>query len=144
VSSKAFGNDIQELLPRIRERREEIERGRRLPVDLVDQLVATGVFRLAIPRGLGGEELDPVDQIRVIQLEACALLERQRPFGEDNDEFGAHGRNDETALDRSSRSSRRRYPTCSIRNWYSSSESEARSIAEPPLPIQTTPPRDAR
>jgi alkylation response protein AidB-like acyl-CoA dehydrogenase len=72
VSSKEFGNEIQGLLPRIRERREEIERGRRLPVDLVDQLVATGVFRLAIPRGLGGEELDPVDQVRVIETISTA------------------------------------------------------------------------
>lgn len=67
MTSNGFAGSIQELLPGIRTRREEIERGRRLPRDLVDQLIATGAFRLGVPRALGGDELDPLDQIRVIE-----------------------------------------------------------------------------
>lgn len=72
MGADGFSKKIQELLPRIRERREEIERARRLPRDLVDQLIGTGVFRLAIPRALGGEELDPLDQLRVIETISAA------------------------------------------------------------------------
>jgi alkylation response protein AidB-like acyl-CoA dehydrogenase len=52
-------NEIRDLLPRIRERREEIERNRQLPQDLVDEMRATGMFRLALPRALGGQEAEP-------------------------------------------------------------------------------------
>jgi alkylation response protein AidB-like acyl-CoA dehydrogenase len=70
--SNRFSKRIQELLPTIRARRDEIEHGRRLPRDLVDELVGIGVFRLGIPRALGGEELDPVDQLRVIETISTA------------------------------------------------------------------------
>ncbi|MGH9012518.1 MAG: acyl-CoA dehydrogenase family protein [Acidimicrobiia bacterium] len=72
MTASGFSRKIHELLPDIRRRREEIERGRRLPRDLVDQLITTGVFRLAVPRGLGGEELDPLDQTRVIETISVA------------------------------------------------------------------------
>jgi alkylation response protein AidB-like acyl-CoA dehydrogenase len=58
---------IEALLPKIRERREEIEGARKLPRDLVDDLIATGVFKLAVPRAFGGEEAAPVEQLRVIE-----------------------------------------------------------------------------
>lgn len=72
MSANAFAKKIQELLPDIRARREEIERGRRLPIDVVGRLADTGTFRLAIPRALGGDELDPLDQIRVIETISAA------------------------------------------------------------------------
>jgi alkylation response protein AidB-like acyl-CoA dehydrogenase len=72
MTANGFSTKIHELLPGVRARREEIERGRRLPADLVDQLIATGVFRLGIPRALGGDELDPLDQVRVIETVSAA------------------------------------------------------------------------
>lgn len=72
MTSNGFSNKIRDLLPGIRGRREEIERERRLPRDLVDGLIETGVFALAVPRALGGEEIDPVDQIRVIETVSAA------------------------------------------------------------------------
>lgn len=72
MTSNEFSRRILELLPGIRARREEIERGRRLPRDLVDRLIGTGVFRLAVPRALGGDELDLLDQIRVIETISAA------------------------------------------------------------------------
>lgn len=67
VSTNGFSTKLQPLLPEIRARREEIELGRRLPADLVDALTASGVFGLAVPRALGGDELDPLDQTRIIE-----------------------------------------------------------------------------
>jgi alkylation response protein AidB-like acyl-CoA dehydrogenase len=60
------------LAPLIRERRDEIERGRRLPPSLVDALKKAGVFRIAMPRVWGGPELDPMTQLRVIEALSVA------------------------------------------------------------------------
>lgn len=72
MSGDGYASKVQDLLPRIRERREEIEQARRLPRDLVDQLIESKVFRLALPRAVGGEELDPVDQARLIETISSA------------------------------------------------------------------------
>jgi alkylation response protein AidB-like acyl-CoA dehydrogenase len=66
---------IHALLPQIRGRREEIERARELPRDLVQELQSTGIFRMAVPRalgGLGGDEADPLDAMRAIETVAAA------------------------------------------------------------------------
>ncbi len=63
---------IQELLPSIRKRREEIEKGRRMPRDLVDQLRRTGVFAQGVPRAVGGAESSPLDIMRAVETVATA------------------------------------------------------------------------
>jgi alkylation response protein AidB-like acyl-CoA dehydrogenase len=65
-------HDIEALLPRIRERREEIERARQLPRDLADQLIATGVFKTWVPRAFGGDEADPFAGLRIIEQVSAA------------------------------------------------------------------------
>ena len=60
------------LLPAIRMRRAEIEQARRLPRDLVDELCATGIFSLAVPRAIGGREGSPFDIMRAIETIAAA------------------------------------------------------------------------
>ena len=64
--------DVESLLPKIRERREEIERARKLPQDLVDELTATGMFKLAVPRVYGGDEGSPLEMIRLTEQLASA------------------------------------------------------------------------
>jgi alkylation response protein AidB-like acyl-CoA dehydrogenase len=65
-------HDISHLLPAIRSRREEIEQGRRMPRDLVDDLRGAGVFRLTVPRALGGDEAPPAEIMRAIETIAAA------------------------------------------------------------------------
>jgi alkylation response protein AidB-like acyl-CoA dehydrogenase len=60
------------LLPAIRMRRAAIEQARRLPRDLVDELCATGIFSLAVPRAIGGREGSPFDIMRAIETIAAA------------------------------------------------------------------------
>lgn len=67
-----YSDKIHALLPAIQTRREETEAGRRLPGDIVDGLIDSGVFGLAVPRVLGGAELDPTDQLRVIETLSTA------------------------------------------------------------------------
>jgi alkylation response protein AidB-like acyl-CoA dehydrogenase len=60
------------LLPTIRRSGDEIERGRRIPPDLVDKMKKTGIFSMAMPRAWGGPELDPLIQYRVLEALAMA------------------------------------------------------------------------
>jgi len=57
----------RDLAPRIRARADAIEAERRLPVDLVAALAAAGIFRMGVPRELGGTELEPVAMLAVFE-----------------------------------------------------------------------------
>jgi indole-3-acetate monooxygenase len=58
---------LEGLRPAIRSRREEIERARRLPRDLADDLRKTGVFSLSVPKAIGGQEAAPLDILHAIE-----------------------------------------------------------------------------
>jgi indole-3-acetate monooxygenase len=58
---------VKALTPSITVRAEEIERARRLPPDLVDELLAAGCFRMLVPRSHGGAELDLPVQMQVLE-----------------------------------------------------------------------------
>jgi indole-3-acetate monooxygenase len=58
---------VAALAPVIGARTEEIERGRRVPPDLVDELTAAGCFRMLVPRSHGGTELALPAEMRVIE-----------------------------------------------------------------------------
>src|SRR2546430_12896095 len=60
------------LAPRIRAAAAETERQRRLSPELVQALAAGGVFRMCVPRALGGGEVDPATMIRTIEIIAAA------------------------------------------------------------------------
>ena len=55
------------LAPGIAARSEEIERQRRLPLDLVGELTTAGCFRMLVPSSHGGDELDLPTQMRVLE-----------------------------------------------------------------------------
>ena len=58
---------VRVLVPNITARVDEIEQARTLPRDLVDDLVAAGCFRALVPRSHGGDELDLVDALAVVE-----------------------------------------------------------------------------
>jgi len=60
------------LAPVLRERSEEIERARKIPSDIVTGLGRAGIFRLCVPRTLGGLEADVATLLAVLQLLAVA------------------------------------------------------------------------
>jgi alkylation response protein AidB-like acyl-CoA dehydrogenase len=60
------------LAPGVAAASDEIERERRLPAPLLAGLIDAGLFRLLLPRTLGGAELDPPTFVRVIEAIAKA------------------------------------------------------------------------
>jgi alkylation response protein AidB-like acyl-CoA dehydrogenase len=60
------------LAPTIRGLADEIEKHRRLPDSLVKALSDSGVFRIAMPAAWGGPEMDPLDQIELMEILAYA------------------------------------------------------------------------
>jgi indole-3-acetate monooxygenase len=60
------------LTQQIRAASDEIERGRRLPPSIAAAMKDAGVFGMAMPRGWGGPELDPLTQFRSIEALAMA------------------------------------------------------------------------
>jgi alkylation response protein AidB-like acyl-CoA dehydrogenase len=69
---RALLQAIAELQPLIRSYQEEIERERRMPAALVDELRAAGAYRMFVPRELGGMEADPLTFLRAVELAAEA------------------------------------------------------------------------
>jgi len=60
------------LSPEITARSEETERNRAVPPDLMRKLREAGLFRLMVPKSLGGEELSLLQAVRVIEALARA------------------------------------------------------------------------
>ncbi|MGL6042474.1 MAG: acyl-CoA dehydrogenase family protein [Sandaracinobacteroides sp.] len=60
------------LQPGIAARSDEMEAARRLPADLAAEMARAGLFRIAMPRSLGGDELPPAEILRVIEAVAQA------------------------------------------------------------------------
>jgi alkylation response protein AidB-like acyl-CoA dehydrogenase len=72
MASDTVLRKVEDLLPLIRSRRDDIEKGRRMPGDLVDRMRDTGIFSLPVPRAIGGEEASPADLMRAIEMVATA------------------------------------------------------------------------
>jgi alkylation response protein AidB-like acyl-CoA dehydrogenase len=62
--SAAVSLDTAALAPTIAARAEEIESGRRVPADLLADLVAAGCFRLLLPTSHGGFGVDLPSALR--------------------------------------------------------------------------------
>lgn len=59
---------VRELEPLIREHADTAERQRYLPGAVADAMARAGLYRIGASRELGGEELDPMSQIEVIEV----------------------------------------------------------------------------
>lgn len=58
---------IAALAPRIADRADEAEAARRLPADLAADMAAAGLFRMMVPRSLGGLQLTPMEAVENIE-----------------------------------------------------------------------------
>jgi alkylation response protein AidB-like acyl-CoA dehydrogenase len=63
---------VRRLLPLLRERAEEAERARRLPRDVATRMAEAGVFRLGVPRSLGGAEAPLPELLETVEALATA------------------------------------------------------------------------
>jgi alkylation response protein AidB-like acyl-CoA dehydrogenase len=72
MDTAALTQRLQAVLPNVRARRQDIERARQLPRDLVGSFKDTGVFALEVPRALGGAEATPGEILAAIELVAAA------------------------------------------------------------------------
>ena len=62
----------RDLAPEFSARASEGEALRTMPADLVSRVKKSGLFRLALPRSLGGLELDPLTIVEVVELVSAA------------------------------------------------------------------------
>jgi alkylation response protein AidB-like acyl-CoA dehydrogenase len=82
VCVESIATEAERLAGALRERNDEIESARRLPEPLVRAFDEAGLFRLCIPRSLGGPELPLGELVRVLETLAsgdasaawCAMI----------------------------------------------------------------------
>ncbi|MGH4026844.1 MAG: acyl-CoA dehydrogenase family protein [Pseudonocardiaceae bacterium] len=67
LSGPALLAAVRDLTPAITGRAEEIEKGRRLPLDLVETLTEVGCFRMLLPRSHGGGGIEFPAALRVLE-----------------------------------------------------------------------------
>src|SRR5579863_1992572 len=58
---------VREIAPALAAAAAEIDRRRELPAAIVDALIERGLFRLLLPRALGGAELLPAQYVPIIE-----------------------------------------------------------------------------
>ena len=65
-------DSARELQPMLRADGDEIERGREVTPVVVEALIERGIFKMLLPRSIGGAELDPLTYTAVLELLAQA------------------------------------------------------------------------
>ena len=68
---ESFSKEAERLAAALRDRNDEIERARRLPDPFVRAFDEAGLFRLCVPRSLGGPELPLADLVGVLETLAA-------------------------------------------------------------------------
>jgi len=63
---------VRDLVPTISRRGAEIEAARQIPPDLLQEIVAIGCFRMLVPKTHGGDEIDLLSSIEIIETLATA------------------------------------------------------------------------
>ena len=66
-SGREYLDRARTLAPMIQACADDIERDRRLPRSLLTALIEAGMFRLLLPRSLGGGEVDPITFVEVME-----------------------------------------------------------------------------
>src|SRR3712207_3073631 len=66
-SSSSLVEAARELAPLIRASADEIDKNRELPRALFEKIADAGLFHMAVPRAIGGAEIDLPTYVRVIE-----------------------------------------------------------------------------
>jgi alkylation response protein AidB-like acyl-CoA dehydrogenase len=66
--ARSYLDRARELQPMLRAAGDEIERHRQLPESVVEALVERGIFKMLLPRSIGGAELSPLTETAVLEL----------------------------------------------------------------------------
>ena len=61
---------VRELAPQVAAAADTIERTRRIPEPLLSELHDARLFRMLLPRSVGGDEIDPVTYVRAVEAAA--------------------------------------------------------------------------
>ena len=67
MSMTSVLDSVRSLAPIIRAHADAIEQERSLPTPVIRGLIDAGVFRMLVPRSLGGAEIDPMTVCRVVE-----------------------------------------------------------------------------
>src|ERR1700688_2539110 len=65
--ARSYLDRARELQPMLAAAGDEIERHRQLPEAIVEALIERGIFRMLLPRSIGGAELDPLTYTAVLE-----------------------------------------------------------------------------
>ncbi len=66
MDAVAVNRAARGLVEPLRARSEEIEKGRRLPADVAQDLARAGMFRMLVPQSLGGGEVTPATMVQTL------------------------------------------------------------------------------
>jgi len=64
---------VRAIEPKVAGTLVQMDAERRMPDSIMREMMASGVFRMAIPKAYGGYELDPIAQVRVV--EECSRID---------------------------------------------------------------------
>src|SRR5204862_5570661 len=67
IDGRSLLDAAQKLVPQIRSAADEIEKQRELPRPLFEAMADAGLFHLAVPRAIGGGEIDLPTYVQVIE-----------------------------------------------------------------------------
>src|SRR5207248_2779960 len=67
VSRAGYLDRARELRPMLAAASDETERGREVTPEIVDAMIERGIFRMLLPRSIGGAELDPLTYTAVLE-----------------------------------------------------------------------------
>src|SRR6266852_1605273 len=70
--AQAYLERARELRPMLAAAGDAIERGREVTPEIVEAMIERGIFRMLLPRSLGGAELDPLTYTAVLETLARA------------------------------------------------------------------------
>lgn len=63
---------VADVVTRVSDASQRINEDRQIPRDLIDSMASQGLFRLLVPRSVGGEEIDLLDYLAVTQAISAA------------------------------------------------------------------------